>query len=68
LLWNEHALNEELRRMDKVQKEFINSAAHELRTPVQPILGLADVLLSKDGDIAQCTAAAHRRYIGCYED
>jgi two-component sensor histidine kinase len=53
LLWNQHALNEELRRMDKVQKEFINSAAHELRTPVQPILGLSDVLLSKDGDIVQ---------------
>jgi signal transduction histidine kinase len=53
LLWNEHALNEELRRIDKVQKEFINSAAHELKTPVQPILGLSDVLLSKDGDIAQ---------------
>jgi two-component system, OmpR family, sensor histidine kinase VicK len=53
LLWNEHTLNEELRRIDKVQKEFINTAAHELRTPVQPILGLSDVLLSKDGDIAQ---------------
>ena len=53
LLWNEHALNEELRRMDKVQKEFIDSAAHELRTPVQPILGLSDTLLYKDGDIAQ---------------
>jgi hypothetical protein len=53
LLWNEHALNEELRRVDKVQKEFIDSAAHELRTPVQPILGLSDALLSKDGDIAQ---------------
>ncbi len=29
------------------------SLAHELRTPVQPILGLSDVLLSKKGDIEQ---------------
>ncbi|MFL6508023.1 MAG: ATP-binding protein, partial [Nitrososphaeraceae archaeon] len=53
LLWNQHTLNEELRRIDKVQSEFINTAAHELRTPVQPILGLSDVLLSKNGDIEQ---------------
>ena len=32
---------------------IINTAAHELRTPVQPILGLSDVLLSKNGDIEQ---------------
>jgi signal transduction histidine kinase len=44
LLWNEHALNEELRRIDKVQKEFINIAAHELRTPIMPILGEAEYI------------------------
>jgi signal transduction histidine kinase len=31
-----------------MQKEFINIAAHELRTPVQPILGLSEVLLSEE--------------------
>jgi signal transduction histidine kinase len=42
---------ERLRASDKLQKEFINVAAHELRTPVQPIIGLSDVLLSqKDTD------------------
>ena len=45
--------NEQLKLNDKMQKEFINIAAHELRTPVQPILGLSDVLLSKKGDIEQ---------------
>jgi two-component system sensor histidine kinase VicK len=44
LLWNEHALNEELRRIDKVQKEFINIAAHELRTPIMPILEEAEYI------------------------
>jgi signal transduction histidine kinase len=33
-----------------MQKEFINVAAHELRTPIQPILGLADILRSKETD------------------
>jgi two-component system sensor histidine kinase VicK len=44
LLWNEHILNEELRRIDKVQKEFINTAAHELRTPIMPILEEAEYI------------------------
>ena len=33
-----------------MQQEFINVAAHELLTPVQPILGLADILRSKETD------------------
>jgi signal transduction histidine kinase len=46
-------LIERLEAHDSLQKEFINMAAHELRTPIQPILGLADVLGSKKGDIEQ---------------
>ena len=38
--------NEQLRSQDKMQKEFINTAAHELRTPIQPILGLSGALRS----------------------
>ena len=53
LLWNEHILNEELKRADNMQKEFINVAAHELRTPIQPILGLSEVLYTKIKDIEQ---------------
>ena len=44
LLWNEHAINEELRRIDKAQKEFINIATHELRTPIMPILEEAEYI------------------------
>ena len=36
-----------------MQQEFINVAAHELRTPIQPILGLADILRSKETDGGQ---------------
>jgi two-component system, OmpR family, sensor histidine kinase VicK len=47
LLWNQHTINEELKRADMMQKQFINIAAHELRTPIQPILGLLSLLRSK---------------------
>jgi signal transduction histidine kinase len=39
--------NEQLKTQDKTQKEFINVAAHELRTPIQPILGLTQIIYSK---------------------
>ncbi len=45
--------NNQLRENDKLQKEFINMAAHELRTPIQPILGLTDVLLDGVSDSHQ---------------
>jgi signal transduction histidine kinase len=38
--------NELLRSHDKIQKEFINIAAHELRTPTQAIVGYSELLQS----------------------
>jgi signal transduction histidine kinase len=52
-LWNQSDLYERLKIHDNMQKEFINIAAHELRNPIQPILGLSEVLKSKEGDIKQ---------------
>jgi two-component system sensor histidine kinase VicK len=52
-LWIQSDLYEQLKRHDKMQKEFINIAAHELRTPIQPILGLTENLLSNTEDIEQ---------------
>jgi two-component system sensor histidine kinase VicK len=43
-IWKQTELYEKLAAHDNMQKEFINIAAHELRTPIQPILGLAEVL------------------------
>jgi two-component system, OmpR family, sensor histidine kinase VicK len=43
-LWKQRELYEKLEAHDKMQKEFINIAAHELRTPIQPILGLSGIL------------------------
>jgi signal transduction histidine kinase len=39
--------NEQLKIQERMQKEFINVAAHELRTPIQPILGLSEILRSR---------------------
>jgi two-component system, OmpR family, sensor histidine kinase VicK len=59
-LWKQIELYEDIKKsheqlmvLDKMQKEFINVAAHELRTPIQPILGLSHLLLSKTGNIEQ---------------
>jgi len=46
-LWTQTELYQKLKEADKMKDEFINVAAHELRTPIQPILGLAHVLRSK---------------------
>jgi signal transduction histidine kinase len=45
--------NEQLRNRDKMQQDFINIAAHELRTPIQPILGLTGSLRSQITDTKQ---------------
>jgi len=41
---------EKLKESDKMKKEFINIAAHELRTPILPILGLSQILRPKISD------------------
>jgi signal transduction histidine kinase len=46
-LWKQGELYEQLKAYSAAQKEFINIAAHELRTPVQPILGLSQVLIAE---------------------
>jgi len=52
-LWKQAEMYEQLKSHDMMQKEFINIAAHELRTPIQPIIGLSDFIRDKKGDIQQ---------------
>ena len=52
-LWKQGELYEQLKAYSIAQKEFINIAAHELRTPIQPILGLSEVLHDKIKDTKQ---------------
>ena len=43
--------NEELKYRDQLKDEFIHVAAHELKTPIQPILGLCELLRDRKTDI-----------------
>src|SRR5688572_6171095 len=45
--------NEELKYRDKLKDEFIHVAAHELKTPIQPILGLSELLRDRATDIVK---------------
>jgi two-component system sensor histidine kinase VicK len=44
LLWNEHTMTEELKKAYRMQKEFINIASHEMKTPTQAIIAYTELL------------------------
>jgi signal transduction histidine kinase len=52
--------NEKLRKQDKIQNEFINIAAHELRTPLQPIIGFSSYALRGKVDINHALNVIHK--------
>ncbi len=59
-LWNQTELYEHIRHLyeqlkshDKMKQEFMDIAAHELRTPIQPILGLTQLLKEQVSDSSQ---------------
>jgi signal transduction histidine kinase len=45
--------NEQLKDRERMQNDFINIAAHEMRTPIQPILGLSEVIRERISNIAK---------------
>ncbi len=51
-LWRQAELYEKLEAYNRMQKEFINIAAHELRTPTQAILGYSELLQNDSGEQA----------------
>ena len=42
---------EQLKISDKMQSEFISAAAHELRTPIQPIISSVGIIRSRRGNM-----------------
>jgi signal transduction histidine kinase len=58
-LWKQGELYEQLQAYSVAQKDFINIAAHELRTPIQPILSLSQVLISQKGNVEQYQEQLH---------
>ena len=43
-LWSQAQLVDRLKEHDKLQREFINIASHEMKTPTQAILGFSELL------------------------
>ena len=59
-LWKQSEMYEQLKKAllqlqihEKMQRDFINVTAHELRTPIQPILGLSKIVKNKINDNEQ---------------
>jgi len=48
-IWRQTELYEQLKVHDTLQKDFINIAAHELRTPVQAIINYAELAIADKG-------------------
>ena len=49
-LWTQTELYQKLKESEEVKDDFVNIAAHELRTPIQPILGLTQIVRSRIKD------------------
>ena len=50
VLYDQSVLFEQLDQNDKIKSDFINVAAHELRTPIMPILNGVEILEEKLGE------------------
>ena len=60
------AANEELETKDRLKDELINIAAHELRAPVQPILGQAEILRRRKksgGTVRESNSSSNKQEI-----
>jgi two-component system, OmpR family, sensor histidine kinase VicK len=60
LLWSERVLNEELKSHDMMQREFINIASHEIKTPTQAILGFSELIKNHPERRDEMLHAIHR--------
>ena len=45
-LWNQTEIYQQLKKSEELQQDFIRIAAHELRSPIQPILAISEMLKS----------------------
>jgi nitrogen-specific signal transduction histidine kinase len=49
-LWTQTELYQKLKESEELKDDFVHIAAHELRTPIQPILGLTEIVRSRMKD------------------
>ena len=45
--WRQAELFEKMKKVELLEKDFVNIAAHELRNPIQPIIGFSELLYAK---------------------
>ena len=57
------AANERLGAKERARREFINIAAHELRTPIQPILGLSNIIRERIPNLAKHLQGVEKEYL-----
>lgn len=57
------AANKQLEAKEQAQREFINIAAHELRTPIQPILGLSNIIRERISNLAKQLQKMEKEYL-----
>jgi two-component system, OmpR family, sensor histidine kinase VicK len=48
--WKQSDLVKKLKESEELQKDFVHIAAHELKNPIQPILGLSGILMKYKPD------------------
>jgi signal transduction histidine kinase len=48
--WLQTEMYKKVKETEQMQRDFINIAAHELRTPIQPILGFTEILKNRATD------------------
>ncbi|MBA3285519.1 MAG: hybrid sensor histidine kinase/response regulator [Nitrosopumilus sp.] len=53
IIWNQAETKKMIENTDKAKEDFINICAHELRSPIQPILGLSILVKNKISDANQ---------------
>ncbi|HYP42585.1 MAG TPA: HAMP domain-containing sensor histidine kinase, partial [Candidatus Nitrosocosmicus sp.] len=53
IIWNQAETKKMVEDADKAKEDFINICAHELRSPIQPILGLSILVKNKISDANQ---------------
>ncbi|HYO05444.1 MAG TPA: hybrid sensor histidine kinase/response regulator [Phototrophicaceae bacterium] len=53
IIWNQAETKKMIENADKAKEDFINICAHELRSPIQPILGLSILVKNKISDANQ---------------
>ncbi len=53
IIWNQAETKKMIENADKAKEDFINICAHELRSPIQPILGLSILVKNKIYDANQ---------------